>query len=126
MHDSLSTDTHSSNAADSLSCEVISQFLFLSLESIETFDRLNMPAFINSCLFIPSDTLPTLRQRIFLTIKISGSNAEAAVIGKVVWLNSSPRGIQGINKMGFGIQFESGSEELENLIERAADGRSDS
>ena len=124
MLDSLSTDTHSSDATGSLSCEVISQFLFLSLESIETFERLKMPAFINNCLFIPSDRLPALRQRIFLTIKISDSNTEAAVIGKVVWLNSTPRGIQGINKMGFGIQFESGSEELENLIERAGDSRS--
>lgn len=118
MLEPRSINTHSASAADSINREIISHFLFLSLESAETLGQLCMPAFINNTLFIPSDTPPALRQRIFLTIRFSDNKEEAAVIGNVVWINPSPTGIGGMNRKGFGIQLEGGSEELENIIER--------
>lgn len=112
---------HPASMNDSTPRDLIASFLFLSLESAETLDQLSMPMFINDCLFIPSDELPALRQRIFLTINIPDSNEEIAVIAKVVWLNSSPRGIKGLDKKGYGIQFENGAEEMERIIERSVE-----
>lgn len=119
MADPRSTNTHSMGAADPIPRASVARFLFMTIDTIDTLNHLSMPMFVNGCLFIPSESLPLLKQYIFLTVKISASNKEVSMLGKVVWLNSSPRGVKGLNRKGYGIQFEQGYEELQSLIEHS-------
>lgn len=125
MLDPLSVNTHSAGMTDAMPLETVARFLFLTIDTTDTLGRLSMPMFINGCLFIPDESLPLLKQRIFLTVKISASNKEVSMLGKVVWLNSSPRGVKGLTRKGYGIQFEHGYEELQNLIEHSEFDRPD-
>jgi len=114
MRDSFLNRNH-----EAATCDAVARFLFLSLDTSTLLGQLYMPMFSNGCLFIPSDSLPTLKQRIFLMLRLSDSNEETALIGRVVWLNPGTGNAPRLNKKGYGIQLESGAEKLADLIGRS-------
>lgn len=77
-----------------------------------------MPIITDGGIFVPSESdLPSLMARVFLILKLPTLDREAAISGRVIWLNPNPPRAGRYHKRGYGLQMTSGSEEVGKLIE---------